>query len=127
MDIEKLVTLIQSQGGVTLDPETMEPADLRNGFMVSAGHGLTYHVDSKDVDTIEDIIDALWEFIESLDDQKLYVGAWIEPGETKITLELSEHIYGLESAIVTAKRRAQKAIYDLQNNRDIPMSGKHYQ
>lgn len=52
--------------------------------------------------------------------QALYQGAWVEDGD--VVLDASEQINDRVTAMTEAKKRGERAIYDIDRDRDIDIS-----
>lgn len=108
-------------GGFTKN-EYMEDITEKTGYIVSIeGYEKIYPINS-DISEIEkDVVN----YINIIKHKKhLYVGLWVD--DDKIYLDISKHYRNKEKAVINGINNKQLAIYDISNNKSIPLTKNTY-
>ncbi len=124
-----LINHAKRHGGFTINAMTFELVEHNSGFMVSSATGevtvdLPNMTEEFAGNSVADMIEGLSVIIEesAVDQDSWFIGGWIE-GDS-LVIDASEHIYGLERAVITGKARTQRAIFDCSRNQVVHLSGK---
>jgi hypothetical protein len=120
-----LLDLARSQGGFTVDPDTLEPVTLSGGFMVSSAAGETRLPSDVDVLDLSMAIRGVRDLLDraagnGIDTSGWYLGGWIDD-DGLLCVDASQHIRGLERAIATGRARDQDSIYRLTDGQVLPL------
>lgn len=107
-------------GGITIDPETNDPAQLTAGFLVGIGRlGESLFLVEESAPNVEHYraLNALLDLIP-IDAEDLYVGAWTDNGI--VYWELSQWFPTWDRAMIRAISGRQKSFWDVANSEAIP-------
>lgn len=110
-----------SNGGFTKNAY-MEDIREKKGYIVSIeGYEKIYNIDVDIAEIEKDVI----EYINIIKNKKhLFIGLWVD--DDKIYLDLSKHYKNKEKAIINGINNKQLAIYDIANNKSIPLTKNTY-
>ena len=100
----------------------MEDITEKKGYIVSIeGFEKIYHING-DISEIEkDVIN----YINIIKNKRNhYIGLWVD--DDKIYLDLSKHYKNKEKAVINGINNKQLAIYDIANNKSIPLTKNTY-
>ena len=111
MKTENIKNAIIQNGGITLEPKTLENANLKTGYMVSlAGYEV--------ITTIDDLTtNALLAHARIAHSLGGYVGLWLD--KDNLYIDISLNIKSLKEGLKVAKLHNQLAIYDIENDKEI--------
>ena len=111
MKIENIKMAIIENGGITLEPKTLNNANLKTGYMVSLKG---YEI----ITTIDDLtINALIAHARIAHALGGYIGLWLSKGKLYIDVSINEN--NLLKALQLGYRENQFAIYDIVNDQEI--------
>lgn len=106
-----MIKKILENGGATLNPNTLEDAGLKEGYMVALN-------ELEEVIPVTSFNASQLERMATIAKAKGgYLGAWVD--DNKVYLDISYNIGTLQEAIDTGKREKQLAIWDVKNMREI--------
>lgn len=119
MNKKELKKYLLEHEGATLSADTLEPSDLKSGYMVSL-----YGTEKKEknIEKVIDIIEARAEELKKGNNKGFFVGVWYYDGAWYV--DTSKNIKDLKHAIYYGESQKQLAIYDLKNNKDIMLKYK---
>jgi flagellum-specific peptidoglycan hydrolase FlgJ len=102
-----------ANGGATIDPHTLQPVELKDGFVVSRPGGMV-------VDQAKFTPALLERFAQEHADNGGLVGAWVDNG--KVYLDVSDVVPDQETAMKMGAQSDQLAIYDVAGGKaiDVP-------
>ena len=118
MNVFDIVLKVERDGGVTLTPD-LEEFDVDNGYMVSLS-GYELRVDDNGHGWA--IITAVLPVYQEIAENRLaYIGLWKD--NDKIYLDISTHVIDRDEAIEFARVNGQIAIWDVENGKEIRVTG----
>jgi len=105
-----------SQGGATLKPLDLKPADLTEGYMVSRRGGYMFRIEDNLLPSIVMVIESMQKECKYYE----YIGLWVN--NNHIYIDFSANIVDLDKAIEYAKENDQLAIWDVANAKEIKIN-----
>lgn len=106
-----MIKKILENGGATLNPNTLEDAGLKEGYMVALN-------ELEEVIPVESFNASQLERMASIARAKGgYLGAWVN--DNKVYLDISYNVLTRHDAIIIGEREKQLAIWDVKNMREI--------
>lgn len=109
--LKRIKNLIIKNGGATLDARTLKPATYKRGYMVSLdGSELKLNINDLKVKTIK-------QYQKQAKQARACVGFWIDEGV--LYLDISKHYTSKNSAVRSALKNNQIALFDIYNNTSV--------
>ncbi|MCI6457236.1 MAG: hypothetical protein MSA56_06000 [Clostridium sp.] len=119
MNKEQIKEYILKNEGLTLEVDTLEPSQKKDGFMVSL-YGSEEQI--KDINKLVNKIMERAEKLKKANKKNMFVGVWLYNGV--YYLDYSINIKDYKKAVEFGKNNKQLAIYDLKNNTSINIEYK---
>jgi hypothetical protein len=114
--IQELRNEIETSGGFTIN-NCLQPHGHDTGYMVASGDAVRDEIvipfNLLSINLLGAVIADLKRY------QDHYIGAWLNPEKRVVHFELSDIIPLRGHAIELGRRRNQKAIWDIANNKEI--------
>lgn len=117
---KELLEFISENGGITLEPKSLEPVKFSDGYQVSVLDILTLNTQNMGEQDLWDVLQiARRKAIEHEHDRKnvVYIGLWVDNG--LLYVDLSVRIEALSDAVFVAREKQQKAIYSWYDGKSL--------
>ena len=110
--------LTEKYGGVTINS---------NGELIKKEDGYMVGIQQIYLETLINFLnkfneEMLFNFLEKIKETKYYLGFWFNKEDTKVYIDIVQHISNFHTAIKLAKEFDQLKIYDCANNLEIEVN-----
>lgn len=115
MTSKEILNLVDSNGGATLHPQSLDPASIEAGYVVSiAGHEARIPQSILTPAVLDVLLPA---YVKAASANAGYIGLWYDAGVVYVDVSVIRRSRG--HALRFARQNGQQAIYDLAANKSI--------
>lgn len=115
LNFKKLKSIILNNNNGFTYKFNLEKSNIKKGFYISLTNNFNTNLNK----AIENLNKLFLQEFNNLNTNKLYIGGWIDKKENKFYLDFTIHIKNKENALLIARLFKQKAIWDIQNFKEI--------